>query len=367
MGRAEIDFLAGDGEMAARTRACDWGVTPLGPPEAWPQSLRLVVRLMLNSRHPMFIWWGPELIQFYNDAYRATMGPERHPGALGARGRECWDEIWPLIGPQIDYVMAGQGATWDVERLVPVTRHGRREDVWWTYGYSPIDLEGSVGGVLVICNDVTEHVKAQNRLQLLNEELKHRVKNTIAVIGAIAGQTLRGTGHNDELAAFHARLQAFGRAHDILTAHEHAGLPINDVVTNALAPLRSGLGRFSIEGPGMALGPQQALSLSLAIHELATNAAKYGALSNEAGRVRISWHRDEQADLPLFHFNWQESNGPPVTIPSRHGFGSQLIRRVLAGDFGGDVTMTFDPEGLKLRLTAPVDRCCPPQSGKALG
>lgn len=123
-------FLAGGGEMGALTRAYDWKNSSLGPPETWPQSLRLTVRLMLNSGHPMFIFWGPDLIQFYNDAYRQTMGPERHPSALGQRGRECWEEIWPIIGPLIDFVMTGKGATWDEDRLVPVTRQGRLRDVW---------------------------------------------------------------------------------------------------------------------------------------------------------------------------------------------------------------------------------------------
>jgi len=127
------DFLAGGGEMGALTRAHDWSNTSIGPPETWPQSLRVTVRIVLNSRHPMFIWWGPELIQFYNDAYRETMGPERHPSALGARGRACWQEIWDIIGPQIEHVMTGKGSTWNVDQLVPLTRHGRREDVWWTY------------------------------------------------------------------------------------------------------------------------------------------------------------------------------------------------------------------------------------------
>ena len=88
-GEVVSDFLAGGGELGALTRGFDWSKTSLGPPELWPQSLRVTVRLVLTSRHPMFIWWGPELIQFYNDAYRETMGPERHPSALGARGREC--------------------------------------------------------------------------------------------------------------------------------------------------------------------------------------------------------------------------------------------------------------------------------------
>ncbi len=139
----------------------------------------------------MFIWWGEELIQFYNDAYRETMGPERHPSALGARGRECWAEIWDIIGPQIDYVMAGHGATWHEDQLVPVTRHGRREDVWWTYSFSPIDLEGKVGGVLVVCRDVTSEHMGREALNLINEELKHRVKNTLTVLGAVATQTFR--------------------------------------------------------------------------------------------------------------------------------------------------------------------------------
>jgi hypothetical protein len=143
------DFLLGGGEMGALMRSHDWMKTPLGTPHEWPQSLKTAVRLLLTTQHPMFIWWGPELIQFYNDAYRQTMGPERHPSALGQRGRDCWQEIWDIIGPQIELVMAGEGSTWHVDQLVPVTRHGRRENVWWTYGYSPIDHAGKVGGVLV--------------------------------------------------------------------------------------------------------------------------------------------------------------------------------------------------------------------------
>ena len=83
-------------------RAYDWSTNPIGPPQLWPQSLRTALRILLNTNHPMFIWWGPELIQFYNDAYRQTMGPERHPAALGQRGRDCWEEIWPIIGGRFE-------------------------------------------------------------------------------------------------------------------------------------------------------------------------------------------------------------------------------------------------------------------------
>ena len=164
-------FLAGGGEMGALMRAHDWSASPLGRPETWPQSLRTAVRILLNTNHPMFIWWGEELIQFYNDAYRQTMGPERHPSALGQRGRECWAEIWDVIAPQIEQVMSGGGATWHENHLVPVTRHGKLDQVYWSYGFSPIDDHDGIGGVLVLCRDVTKDYLASVALREREAEL----------------------------------------------------------------------------------------------------------------------------------------------------------------------------------------------------
>jgi len=177
-----VDFLAGGGEMGALTRAHDWSSSPLGRPESWPQSLRTAVRLVLNTNHPMFIWWGPQLIQFYNDAYRQTMGPERHPSALGQGGRECWAEIWHIIGPQIEQVMSGGGATWHENQLVPVTRHGGLQQVYWTYGFSPIDQDDGIGGVLVVCRDVTEDFIAAAALREREAELAR-----VQQVGRIGG------------------------------------------------------------------------------------------------------------------------------------------------------------------------------------
>ena len=176
------DFLSGGGEMGALTRAYDWSANPLGKPETWPQSLRTALRILLNTNHPMFIWWGEDLIQFYNDAYRQTMGPERHPSALGQRGRECWAEIWPIIGPQIEQVMSGGGPTWHENQLVPVTRYGKLEQVYWTYGYSPIDEDDGIGGVLVVCRDVTKDYLASVALREREAELAR-----VQQIGRIGG------------------------------------------------------------------------------------------------------------------------------------------------------------------------------------
>jgi PAS domain S-box-containing protein len=179
---ASPDFLAAGGEMGALMRAYDWASSQIGAPDVWPQSLRTAIRILLNTNHPMFIWWGPELIQFYNDAYRQTMGPERHPGALGQRGRDCWEEIWPIIGPQIDQVISGGGATWHEDQLVPITRHGRLEQVYWTYSFSPIDRDDGVGGVLVICRDVTRDHQATIALREREAELAR-----VQQIGRIGG------------------------------------------------------------------------------------------------------------------------------------------------------------------------------------
>lgn len=159
-------FLSGGGEMGQRIREYDWNNSSLGDPAGWPQSLKTTIRLMLSSGHPMFIWWGQDLIQFYNDGYRPSIGMDRHSSALGQKGAVCWAEIWPIIGPQIDYVMKGEGNIWRENALVPITRDGKLEDVYWTYSYSPIyeeDAPHQVGGVLVIVSETTLHIREQQR------------------------------------------------------------------------------------------------------------------------------------------------------------------------------------------------------------
>ena len=161
---SDLEFLAGGGHMGQCIRAHDWSATPLGMPRDWPQSLRTSIRFMLNTWHPMYIWWGADLLCLYNDAYSACIGPERHPGSLGKPCREVWTEIWEDIGPQIDQVMSGRGPTWHENHLLPITRHGRLEDVYWTYSFGPIDepqAPHQVGGVMVICTETTATVLAE--------------------------------------------------------------------------------------------------------------------------------------------------------------------------------------------------------------
>ncbi|MCW3107932.1 MAG: sensor histidine kinase [Segetibacter sp.] len=162
-----FSFLKGGGEMGRLTREYDWSQTSIGSPEHWPQSLRTTLSILLNAGFPMFLWWGKDLIQFYNDAYRPSLGNDgKHPKALGQRGEVCWPEIWPIINPLIKQVMSGGAATWSEDQLVPIYRNGKIEDVYWTFSYSPVtDESGKPGGVLVVCNETTEKVNTFKTLQ----------------------------------------------------------------------------------------------------------------------------------------------------------------------------------------------------------
>ena len=736
--RSRRSFLDGGGDMGARIRAFHWSATELGDPESWPQSLRTAIRLMLNTRHPIFIFWGPQSLCFYNDAYSVTLGPERHPAALGQLGRLVWAEIWDAIGPQIVQVMAGGEATWFENQMLQLTRFGRVDDTYWTYSYSPIDddaAENGVGGVIVLVTETTEQVMAakaasaetdrlaalfeqapsfmavmrgpthifditnaaylqlighrdvigkpvrealpdiagQGFFELLDEvyssgkafvgtalpaliqrhpdappeerfldlvyqpirdatgaavgifaqghditdqklaelaavqsearfrqlaqsipnhvwtalpdgsldwfnsqvyaysgagpgeldgagwisivypddvqtaaatwtasldsgepyktefrlrrhdgtyrwfiaravssldpdgthhwvgtntdieeqkqaevalrtsevqvklalaaaemgiwgcsivdgafvdlvgddralsllggvegqsasfgaftsrvhaddreklvsatraaldesgdgildveyrvgarwlhargqvvqdgdlarlvgtvrdvselkdaearqalvrgELQHRIKNTLAMVSAIATQTLRGDDIEDRRSAFNQRLAALAGAHDMLMGSDARGSDLQSILERALAPHQSDEGRFTIAGPHVELNARQSLSMALAAHELATNAAKYGALSVDTGRVSIVWSigADPGSVDPRFRFVWQEAHGPLVTEPSRKGFGSRLINRVLAGDFNGAVSIDYPSSGVVCTLVS---------------
>lgn len=153
-------FLQGGGEMGQLIRSRDWNKTPLGPINEWPQSLRTTLSIVLNSKFPMFLFWGAELICFYNDAYRPSLGNNgKHPSILGIPAIDAWSEIWHIIKPLIDQVMNDQEATWSEDQLIPIYRNGKIEDVYWTFSYSPVkDETGKASGVFVTCSETTSTV-----------------------------------------------------------------------------------------------------------------------------------------------------------------------------------------------------------------
>jgi PAS domain S-box-containing protein len=211
--------------------------------------------------------------------------------------------------------------------------------------------QGQPIGGFGLLDDVTERKRAEARQRLLVNELNHRVKNTLATVQSIAAQTLR-SAPDVQCAkdAFESRLIALAAAHDVLTAQSWHGARLSDVVARAVSAFQTALRPISVSGPPVWLSAQRALTLSLALHELATNAAKHGALSRPEGRVTIRWTAKGELNL-----SWVEQGGPPVTPPTRTGFGTRLLQRSLAHELNGAVTITFAPEGVRCQIRCPLE------------
>ncbi|QKK25263.1 chemotaxis protein CheB [Rhizobium hidalgonense] len=209
--------------------------------------------------------------------------------------------------------------------------------------------------ILVGIEDVTDRKRAARHREILIAELNHRVKNTLAVIQSIASQTLSQASTVEEARnAFGSRLVNLAKAHDVLTRESWDGADLVNIVTDTVNPHAGGENRFRIEGPHVRLGPSSALAMSMALHELCTNAAKYGALSSDAGQVAIIWRLVGEGDDRRLNFTWSENGGPPVNIPTRKGFGSRLIERALAQELSGTVSVTYEPSGAICIIDAPM-------------
>ena len=234
----------------------------------------------------------------------------------------------------------------------------RRADgtIGWTSSRAVpvLDDSGEIVEWFGAASDITERRKAEEHLRLIVNELNHRVKNNLAMTQAIAMQTFKSPEElSDAQERFTARMVALGQATDLLTGERGGLAAIRGVIEEAVRP-HAPEGRLHIEGPKVTLSPKSALALTLAMHELATNAVKYGAWSDEHGKVRVDWTVQSGPQGRRLQLQWLERNGPPVVTPSRRGFGSRLIERGLSGELGGTVKMDFAPTGLICRLDAPL-------------
>ena len=220
-------------------------------------------------------------------------------------------------------------------------------------GLSPIDTpEGTMALAAIV--DITGRKMAEAQRELLVAELNHRVKNILTVVQSIASQTFRRDAPPLEARrAFEGRLHALARAHDLLTTANWEYASLEHLAQETLQALGTDGRRISLSGPSIRLAPRQALAVGLALHELATNALKYGALSNDAGRIEVNWNYLDKSK-ERFRIVWRERNGPPVTKPTRSGFGSVLLQRVLAGEHDGEASTTFLPEGLVCEISLPL-------------
>jgi len=232
---------------------------------------------------------------------------------------------------------------------------GALEERFVDFVFQPIRGEnGGVTNIFIQGSDVTERVRAENHQRLLINELNHRVKNTLASIQSIVSQTLRGVQTKEEAStAISNRILALSRAHNVLTDENWDGADLRKMVENSLEAFQhEGRSAITVSGPPLRLGPHAALSIALALHELATNAVKYGALSSPTGTVDVKWavNRDE-----VFELTWTEKGGPTVVKGERRGFGSRLILKVLPLELRGTADIDYDPQGVVFKLTSSVE------------
>ncbi len=228
--------------------------------------------------------------------------------------------------------------------------------VWVSVTESPLrDHSGALLGASSIARDITNRRLAERHRDILVGELNHRVKNSLAIVQAIASQTLRGdVSLPDARSAFGARLRAMSRAHDLLVDANWTGSDLASVIHATIEPHQGEPSRFTVAGPYVALTPQIAVTFSLALHELSTNAAKYGALSVPEGRVDIAWTINGAADAPQLCWQWAETGGPPAKAPNRVGFGTGLIEKVLPMELFGKVRVSYLESGVVCVLDSPV-------------
>ena len=469
------------GEMAERIRSLDWGHTPLGPIDTWPPSLLHTVDVTLAAGVQIVLFWGPQYVALYNDAYAPTIG-KKHPTALGRPAIENWRELWDDLEPLLSSVRSSGQTVVAKDRPFYIERNGFGEKVFFDISYSAVpDEAGNVAGVMCIVNetttrvyaeraqrdaesaaarlaaivqssddaivskdlngiitswndgaqrlfgytadevigkpvtilipsdrqdeevdiltrirrgertkhfetkrrrkdgslfdisltispvkdkdgriigaskigrDITERKRAQETQALLIGELNHRVKNTLASVQAIARQTLRRARSSDDfVSSFSGRIQSLARVHTLLGATSWRSAELGELVRDQLRYGAIDEARVTASGPQVQLGAQTALHLAMMLHELATNAIKYGALSVQAGRVSVEWTVDDTT----LHFRWRESGSAPVRVSGKRGFGSTLIEQSARGE-GGSANMRTSAEGISWEIDIPLPR-----------
>jgi PAS domain S-box-containing protein len=302
---------------------------------------------------------GPDLrFQLANAAYRRLVGGR---DVIGRTVAEALPEVVEQGFADLLERVRTSGEPYlgrGVGVLLDAKGDGRLEERFLDFIYQPIlGADGTTSGVFVQGYDVTEQRRAEEHQQLLIHELNHRVKNTLSIVQALAMQSFNDKA--EPAAArktFDARLNALSVAHNLLTTEnwENAGL-METINASVGATAGANAARVSVRGPDIVVAPQTAVSIAMAVHELCTNAIKYGALSNDSGTVDVRWTASpDDRGLLALEIEWSEAGGPPVTPPTRRGFGTRLIERGLSAELRSDVTLDYRPSGLKCTIHAKL-------------
>ena len=292
---------------------------------------------------------GPDhVFTFANDAYMRLVGERQ---LIGRSVRDALPEVDEQGILELLDTVYTTGKQYQAEAMRVMLRNPETDELQETFldfSYDAIrDPDGNITGVFVQGSDRSEDVRRQHRQRLLLAELNHRVKNTLASVQSIVSQTLRSA--SDPATArqdIGSRLAALSKAHNLLSAQEWTSADLGEIIGQEVAVFDPE--RISLDGPRFTVSPRASISLAMLVHELATNAVKYGALSSENGKVDIDWREDPDGELKL---TWRESGGPPAVQPERKGFGTRLIESIVSGEFNGTYEPSFDDKGFSCIVT----------------
>ena len=340
-------FMPQGGATGALVREIAWEKTTLGSPDLWPATLKTALGIVFGSNHPMFVFWGEDHIQFYNDAYRPSFGEGKHPEAMGQRGTDCWPEIWSIIGPQVEQVMSGGPSTWFENQLLPIFRNGRLEDVYWTYGYSPIlKPDGTPGGVLVVCTETTGSVVATRALAAEREQIYSLFMQTPMPICILEGPEHRFTLANDQYINYCGKnpvgkklLEAFtleevGPFVSLLDDVYRTGKPF--IGTEMHAPLRMADGQIVNRFFNISYHPTRSsvgtvLGVIAIIQDVSANIegrkktaeseVQFGLLANSI--PQLAWMAHSDGYIHWYNQNWFDFTG--TTPAQMEGWGWKVV------------------------------------------
>lgn len=351
-------------DMARTIRERNWSDTSLGPVNEWPVLLRSTVEMLLSHGFPMIILWGQDLLQIYNDGYADLMA-DKHPSGLGISNQLCWPEVWHINEPIYARVFAGETIT--VENgYYPLVRHGVQQDIWLSLTYSPvIDTDAGVAGVLVTIVETTQRVLAEaaleergKQLNMVVAELQHRVRNILTVVRSIFSRSVETGTDLEEIADhFRGRLDALARVQVIVTQSAAGTADLENLLRDELVSVGVQEGPdLEISGPDVQLPAQMLETIGLAIHELTTNAVKYGAFKVDTGKLSVTWHIEPgEGGVSMLSLLWREEGVPAIGLAPRHeGFGRELIEEAIPYRLGGSARLEFLPGGVQCLIKVPL-------------
>ena len=362
--------------MGRCIRALDAAATGTDAAQDWPERLKFAIEFMLADGFPTFVCWGPDFKVFYNDPALAIVGAY-HPRLLGRPLSKEWPELWSSIQPLIDRAMiARKGVS---EANLPLPRHREDESMSSSFsvGCAPFDnADGAIGGVIVTAVDLGVVKLDRRQEEALRAQFQHGVRNILATIRSVTRRSAEQAGTVEDYAQhLDGRIGAIARTQSLLTIRSDAKIDLAGLILEELAAQTARERQYRIDGPDVALIPKIAEVLTLAVHELATNSTKFGALAAPTGRVSIAWRVEADDDgEEWLKLAWTETGSQPAPRVRSTGFGTELLTRRIPYELRGRGELELRPQGVHAKIEVPlsvgdarvslIDRVSEPRSTK---